>query len=402
MQEYFEYIFNDIFKYDHYSKCYFFYNNKLCPSFTKLDDKNDAYLKVIFLNESNMIIFVYHFLKYNKSVLFKELDKRVADIHLLKDEFEEKIEKIEKVIKFDKYFEKLYFEEKTANEDLIKEFNLTDPNFLGTIYEKSIHTFIEKILEKIETVKLRIVSGKIYDPTIKKQSNQIDKMLVLGECIKEIDDGLELYSIENVIATVESKKTYGKEENNEAIENSFSIADLVKEYEAHDINLGGKYFFNKFNIKNECLYYECTMELYKPVTIIFGFDGWKKEKTLIKNFLDKFEENINFGLYRFPDLIISGDCCITKLNGPFILKNNNQITYFSSIKVDNLLKMYLFKMYILEAISRKLIIKGIDIEIDNLISNNPFEAKPIIDMKIEGYDITPNIIILDEKNNESN
>lgn len=303
---------------------------------------------------------------------------------------------------FNKALEKLYVEKIDSAVGDLKKYNTNNNNTLiGDYYESIVSEISQMICDKVPNVKLEISEGFIYNKPIDsqeifEQSKQVDIIITFSNAkYKKLPKGRRGYYIDDVIATIEVKKNIDDNETiDQSFNNSISIAKLLSKINLYKECIGFLEAKHKFNSSNNTLAFECEMDYKKPTSFIFGFDGYKNEMTLrnkYKDILSHENKNVKFEyLYELPEIYFENQNCVMKMNRLHNLQYNGNITYFASFNnINDLLKMYLFKIYMFEAIARKADDKLYN-EISKLIdiipirANSLFIVKEMDDIKIEG------------------
>lgn len=284
------------------------------------------------------------------------------------------------------------------NNEIISQFNIQDPNDLGALYENVIGEILNEILshlpqEKRDVLNLHVATGKILKNTDSRvKSKQIDKMVVNSNEATKFSN-IEYYPIENVLVVIECKKTINKDQFDLALENMFSVFDVLEDFlviEAEKLNDVYSDIDNRqFNI-------EMTYEYYKPATIIYAFNStWKNKNTIVKNFYRLLIENsVNKSANRFakmPDLILADEYLVLKLNGPFYFEYDSvleSIPYFGIVKATKKQQIYILTMILFNKLS-----KIIDIEIKDIIKEQKpdFQVEFLLNLHLKDQNFEPRI-----------
>jgi hypothetical protein len=207
---------------------------------------------------------------------------------------------------------------------------------LGSAYEAIANAGIEKEFVLPPNLDLRVVSG-----FIEGIPNQIDGMLVKGEGQRYGLTHEYLYPIEQVLCVLEVKKTLNKADLVDGIEHLAAVQRRFQESFADRATAGEKFDFHLARESYEkltgragprtdgaldalppsdrLLYTMLARQLYAPVTVLLGFDGYKTEGGLRRAVLDVIESNLgsdsNTSPELLPSLITGGNFSVLKLTG---------------------------------------------------------------------------------------
>lgn len=228
---------------------------------------------------------------------------------------------------------------------ILDEYEITHGPTIGDMYEGLAEDILNKAL--FEGLDIRVVSGFIANG--KELSNEVDCMIVEGEGEKIPYTDKYKYKISKVIAVLEIKKNLYKDEMVDSYDKMHKVYSLsenetmmYRAFEDSFKSIVGKEVPNKEELKNlniteQMLYHSLLVQQQLPIRIIFGFDGYKNEFTLRKGFIDYLDSNIGKKGYSpvvFPELIISGENSLLKINGmPYaypINERNEWLIYGSS------------------------------------------------------------------------
>ena len=216
---------------------------------------------------------------------------------------------------------------KNQEAKLLDEQKITHAPTIGSMYEGLTKSILERALpSKLE---LRVVSGFITNES-GRISKQIDCMLVdgIGEKIPYTDN--YRYDIENVIAVIEVKKNLYSDELDSAYKNLASVRDLrisrktvnrmfidshrqILQSDPRDYEDISQLAIWKQQV-GFALYHESML----PIRIAIGYHGFSSEFSFREAFIQYLNKNLytsGFSPIDFPNLIISGNYSLIKLNG---------------------------------------------------------------------------------------
>lgn len=227
---------------------------------------------------------------------------------------------------------KALIEEETRRLD---EFDIKHCPTIGKMYEGLTADILNKAIPS--EINLKLISGFIQDG-LGNMTGEIDCMLVEGDGEKIPYTETYKWHIKDVIAVFEIKKHLYSQE----LKDSFShLRDVLDTYGSYvDSGEGSKTFdissslrafaettgkiapsraeIEKLPFELQMIYHTLITEQISPIRIVLGYHGFKFENNL-RNALSKFlEENLRtegFGVGSFPQLIISGQYSLVKMNG---------------------------------------------------------------------------------------
>ncbi|MGG5413053.1 DUF6602 domain-containing protein [Edwardsiella tarda] len=234
---------------------------------------------------------------------------------------------------------------------------------LGSAYEEITKQGIDEEFVIPNGLDLKVVSGFV-SINGELQPEQIDCMLVHGTGEKYGLSEQYIYDIEKILCIFEVKKTLRKADCNDAMRHLARIRSKFAEYFEHklincnyvpDVTLASKNYSRltgKIAPKNYAgihnlsegdgmLYYILVQESLAPISIIHGYDGYKKESGFRNAFVDILEESkertgSGIGIPSFPSLITSNQYCLVKATGiPFLAKKNNEWTAVFSTRYNS-------------------------------------------------------------------
>lgn len=235
-------------------------------------------------------------------------------------------------------FEDLLTEiEKLGIMQIRKFHNVKHPIMIGNMYEGLTRELLNKAIFK--ELDLRVVSGKISNEE-GQLSGQLDCMIVSGDGEKLPFSQDYIYDSKQVIAVVEVKKNLYTNDLIDAYENLqkfYSVCDptqfefrLLRDMYRSIVReeLPSKEELIKEPFFKQMIYHTLIVEASMPIRIAFGYEGFKSEKSLRDSFIQFMGSNVSsseikkgFGPNSLPNLIISGDNSLVKINGmPYCAK----------------------------------------------------------------------------------
>ena len=235
------------------------------------------------------------------------------------------------------------------------KYKMTQRPSIGDQYELALLTSISATLPPESD--LRVVTGFIGNKEF-QLSGQIDCMLVRGEG-EEVpgSKGQYVYHVSDVLMIFEVKKRLFAKDIIEAHNHLKKIQEFERNINGLDSTSWlefSKIYFQctgiwltnyeesfALDLQNEFIFHELLTQYNNPTRIIFGYYGIKTEKSLRNKLYSFLQKNIGvkgFGPFSLPDMILSNNSCIVKLNGqPYIpvIENDNFI-FMASSTGDNL------------------------------------------------------------------
>lgn len=226
-----------------------------------------------------------------------------------------------------------------------KKVNLFDMKHmpsLGRAYEAIAKAGIENEYVLPPNLDLRVVSG-----FIEGIPNQIDGMLVRGKGQRYGLTDEYMYPIEQVLCVLEVKKTLNKSDLVDGIQHLAAVQRLFKQsftarFEAEeefDFDLARESYekltgragprtdaaLDALTAPDRLLFVALARQLYAPVTVLLGFDGYGTEHGLRKAMLDIVESNlgddVDVSPELLPSLITTGDFSLVKCTGrPYLIR----------------------------------------------------------------------------------
>lgn len=212
--------------------------------------------------------------------------------------------------------------------------NIGHNPMIGDMYEGLTKKIVEKSL--FDNMDLRVVSGKVTNQNGDKLSKQIDCMVVIGEGTKIPFTENYIYDIDKVIMVVEVKKNLYNSELSDGYANLRSVVSIQEPTRDLKLNpiedafcaickkpLPDSDKIKKLDIKEQMLYHSLVVEALLPLRVIFGYSGFKDEKTLRNKFVEYLECSSSkdgghirgYGATSLPNLIVAGECALIKTNG---------------------------------------------------------------------------------------
>ncbi len=212
---------------------------------------------------------------------------------------------------------------------------------LGSAYEAIANAGIENEFVLPPNLDLRVVSG-----FIKGIPNQIDGMLVHGEGQRYGLTEQYIYPIEQVLCVLEVKKTLHKSDLIDGIQHLAAVQRLflqnfVTRFETDEefdfeparqsyeklTGRAGPYNAEELDTlpaPDRLLYVTLARQLYAPVTVLLGFDGYTTEHGLREAMLDIIESKIGYNSDTTPELlpslITAGTFSLVKCTGrPYLI-----------------------------------------------------------------------------------
>lgn len=198
---------------------------------------------------------------------------------------------------------------------------------IGDMFEGLTKDILEMAL--FEDLNIKVTSGFIVNGE-EKVSNEIDCMIVEGEGKKIPRTDKYVYEYTQVIAVLEIKKTLYKDELLDSYKKMYNLYKM-SEKEMHSMSafrdafraIVSKELPSHEDAKNlplneNMIYHSLLVQQTLPLRIVFGYDGYKTEFSFRNAFVTYLEENLGVKGYSpvsFPDLIVSGNNSLVKLNG---------------------------------------------------------------------------------------
>ncbi|MEM9414272.1 MAG: DUF6602 domain-containing protein [Planctomycetota bacterium] len=219
---------------------------------------------------------------------------------------------------------------------------------LGDMYEDITRKALKASM--LESFDLNVVDGFIQwdDKTL---SSQQDTMIVLGSGTRIPGTNRSVYQAQNVIATVEVKKTLARKNLEESLAKFCTLSmDHVRKFmfksDGPFTNGYSRLYYHAcrymlrrsmplsskppdYSSRDSVISTAIALCSITPLKIVWGFDGYKTEHGLAKAFVEIVQEilgnesicppgDLTLRLNAFPDLVISNEVSIVRANGmPF-------------------------------------------------------------------------------------
>ena len=237
----------------------------------------------------------------------------------------------------------------------LDEFGVSHRPTIGDMYEGLSRDLLA--LSVPHGVDLQVVSGFVEDDD-GKQSGQIDCMLVTGVGRKIPYTPDSIWNISDVIAVFEIKKTLHKTQ----LVDAFAHLNTVRDLERPDLLMERGADLRSVNrvfaqltgsmppqhlsdlSKGDRIFYNTLVrEHHGPIRIVFGYHGYKTEKAFRNTLYEYLNDNLmthGFGVSNFPQLMISGDYTLAKINGePYVpaLNGDREWTFYMSTALNPLM-----------------------------------------------------------------
>ncbi|MDX9756588.1 MAG: hypothetical protein RBT52_03680 [Sulfurimonas sp.] len=214
-------------------------------------------------------------------------------------------------------------------------YNLKHAPTIGKMYEGLTSDILEKSIPL--NLNLQFVHGVIHNG-LGQMTGEIDCMLVQGEGEPIPYTSSYKWHIKDVIAVIEVKKTLYQ---NDLVDSFGHLRDVLKNHTSYiestsnegtfDVSSSLRAFaettgviapsYNDIKtlpIEQQFIYHTLITEQLSPIRIVIGYHGYKSEKALrdsMRDFLSKNLQSKGFGINSFPQLIISGNFSLVKMNG---------------------------------------------------------------------------------------
>lgn len=226
--------------------------------------------------------------------------------------------------------EALIAHERSAIADFEAEgYEITHGPTIGDIYEGLTENLLSRAVPK--ELNLRVTNGFIVGRN-RQRSGQIDCMLVRGPGVQIPNTKHEVVEIQNVLVVFEVKKTLYGSEFPDIIDHFHQLMDLdpilsgpidaTSVFRAFSqitgIHLQEHNENNTQQFHHQLIYHSLVSERVRPVRIAIGYDGFKSESGMRKSFVELLQKNVGkkwIPPTNWPDLLISGDYSMIKLNG---------------------------------------------------------------------------------------
>jgi len=217
----------------------------------------------------------------------------------------------------------------------LDEYSLDHGPTIGKMYEGLTSDVLSRAIP--ESLGLNIESGIIHDGA-GKMTGEIDCMLVKGEGERIPFTNCYKWHIKDVIAVFEVKKRLYSNDLRDAfvhlrevLRNHSRYIESGESEDTYEISSVERAFaeitgiispphkdVDQLPIEKQMIYRTLIIERISPVRIILGYHGFKSEYALRNAMLIFLGENLEqqgFGIWNFPQLIISDKYSLVKLNG---------------------------------------------------------------------------------------
>ncbi len=242
----------------------------------------------------------------------------------------------------------------------LSEYKLTHPPTIGAMYEGLSADLLKKSLSG--DLGLDFVSGFIHNG--KDLTREIDCMMVRGQGEAIPYTAKFKWHVKDVIAVFEIKKelytsdmvdsfellrgvieSYGSYITSCSDKEKFRIDSVVRMFETvTGEKFPGSNFIKELSPEKELLFHTFILELISPIRVVIGYDGFKDEYAFRKalcDFLVKNTGKLGFGPTSFPQLMISGNYSLIKLNGqPYMgRRGDNRWCFYASARSNPILML---------------------------------------------------------------
>lgn len=226
-----------------------------------------------------------------------------------------------------------------AEKAVVDSFDMPHMPTLGSAYEHIVMDGIDQKFILPPRLDLRVVTGFIAG-----LDNQIDAMLVQGEGVRYGRTDKFIYPIDQVLCVVEVKKTMSKEDLDDGIGH---LADVQKHFlkrfaesdgadDGEDVGQAYETFtkltgraapspqeLDLAPVEDRLLLTTLVRQMFAPMTVLLGFEGYSTEHGLREAFLDVVEAASGQETTASPDLLPSlisvGDLSLVKCSGqPYV------------------------------------------------------------------------------------
>jgi len=227
--------------------------------------------------------------------------------------------------------------------EILRTHRISHGPTIGDMYEGLTRDVLDRTIPA--SLDLRLVSGFI-EGVPDDLSSQIDLMLVTGQG-REIPYTSDfVWSVRDVIAVFEIKKNLYSRELRDAYSKLGRVNRLCAEYitceankESQGRELAVRPGYKAFSLLTGIypktweagrdlpenlahIFHILVMEQVRPVSVIFGYEGYADDVSLRNGFVEFIEENSmkqGFGAGSFPSLIVCRNNSLVKLNGqPYV------------------------------------------------------------------------------------
>ena len=214
----------------------------------------------------------------------------------------------------------------------IDAFGVVHGPTIGTMYEGLAKDVLERAIPP--GLDLRVTSGFIEGAN-GARSRQIDCMLVTGEGVELPFGAGSIWPASDVLATIEIKKNLYRADLTDALAKTSDVYDLIENEVRKHLDEGAPIgaamhgfalFRGRKPRKGEIPDADLAMlqclafDMYAPVRMVFGYDGYATEESLRSAFVDIIEKSSPMpGPMELPHLVAAGQNSLLRLNGmPFV------------------------------------------------------------------------------------
>lgn len=232
-----------------------------------------------------------------------------------------------------------------AERKKLESINMPHMPTLGSAYEAIANGGIESEFVLPPNLDLRVVSG-----FIEGLPNQIDGMLVRGEGTRYGLTDQFIYPIDQILCVLEVKKTLNKADLVDGIQHLAAVQRLFQDRfparlegeEQFGFNLARESYekitgrtgprsdaaLDALPVPDRLLFGALARQLYAPVTVLLGFDGYGTEHGLRRAMQRIVDSNVgidsNMTPERLPSLITAGNFSLVKCTGrPYLARGPN-------------------------------------------------------------------------------
>jgi hypothetical protein len=247
---------------------------------------------------------------------------------------------------------------KDKEQELLKKYDIVKhPGIIGDMYEGLTKDILSKSIFK--GLDIRITAGKIKNSK-NEFSGEIDCMIVVGDGEQIPYTDKFIYDSKSVIAVIQVKKNLFSKDLKDSYQNLKSVTEITESKESQPYHyrllrdawtlicreeLPKVADLNSLPTPKQMMYQVLLDEVFQPVRIVWGYNGFKSEFSLRESFINYLEENVplnpekldkkvhGFGPLNFPNLIICDQYSLIKSNGmPFgyPLDEDNWWAFFNS------------------------------------------------------------------------
>lgn len=226
----------------------------------------------------------------------------------------------------------------------VESINMSHMPTLGTAYERIVSSGIDSRFVLPPGLGLKVVSGFIQG-----LPNQIDCMLVRGDGVRYGLTDEYIYPIDQVLCVLEVKKTLYKSEFQDGMAHLAAVQNLfLRKFADEHWRLGESAFdharlsFSRITgraapspasldtvpVADRMLFATLARQMYAPITVLLGFDGYTTEQGLRTALNDLLDSDLGRSSSATPDfmpnLVSVGDFSLIKCTGqPYVAWDDN-------------------------------------------------------------------------------